>query len=115
MPSPTSRALPFELQRSWGFASLHPRAGSPAEHLGWGARLYAVAALRGLKAIVRYASKPYGVGGTFASCVVPGSGWASDRLGTAALLPVAGTAAGVASFVGATVGATGVVEFGVSG
>src|SRR5688500_14973016 len=32
-----------------GFAALHPRAGSPAEHLGWGARLYAVAALRGLR------------------------------------------------------------------
>src|SRR6185436_9277315 len=29
-------------QRSWGSASLHPRAGSPAEHLGWGARLYAI-------------------------------------------------------------------------
>src|SRR5438552_17367102 len=26
---------------SWGSASLHPRAGSPAEQLGWGARLYA--------------------------------------------------------------------------
>ena len=39
---------------SWGFArkaSLHPRAGSPAEHLGWGARLYALAALRGLRQI----------------------------------------------------------------
>jgi len=27
---------------SWGFAALHPRAGSPAEHPGWGARLCAV-------------------------------------------------------------------------
>ena len=36
---------------SWGSAALHPRAGSPAEHLGWGARLYAVAALRGLRQI----------------------------------------------------------------
>jgi hypothetical protein len=27
---------------------LHPRAGSPAEQLGWGARLYAFATLRGL-------------------------------------------------------------------
>jgi hypothetical protein len=26
---------------SWGSASLHPRAGSPAEHLGWGGSLYA--------------------------------------------------------------------------
>jgi len=34
---------------TWGYAALHPRAGSPAEHLGWGARLYAFATLRGLK------------------------------------------------------------------
>jgi len=40
----------FVLQRSWGSAPLHPRAGAPAEHLGWGARLYAIAALRGLNA-----------------------------------------------------------------
>jgi hypothetical protein len=33
---------------SWGSATLHPRAGSPAEHLGWGARLYAIARYRGL-------------------------------------------------------------------
>jgi len=33
---------------SWGFAALQPRAGSPAEHLGWGARLYAVARYRRL-------------------------------------------------------------------
>ncbi len=30
----------------WGS---RPRAGSPAEHLGWGARLYAVACSRRLK------------------------------------------------------------------
>ena len=35
-------------------ASLHPRAGSPAEQLGWGARLYAVAALRGLNSSSEY-------------------------------------------------------------
>jgi hypothetical protein len=32
---------------SWGSASLHPRAGSPTEQLGWGARLYAVACFAG--------------------------------------------------------------------
>src|SRR5688500_10667313 len=34
---------------SWGSAALHPRAGSPAEHLGWGARLYAVTRSAGLR------------------------------------------------------------------
>ena len=53
----------------------------------------------------------YGVGGTFASCVGPPFGCASDTLGTSAFVPVAGVTAGVASFVGAT----GAVEFGVSG
>jgi hypothetical protein len=32
---------------TWGSAALHPRAGSPAEHLGWGARLYAFARYAG--------------------------------------------------------------------
>ena len=36
-----SRARSSYLVVTWGSASLHPRAGSPAEHLGWGARLYA--------------------------------------------------------------------------
>jgi len=36
-------------KRSWGSASLHPRAGSPAGQPGWGARLYAIAAFRGLR------------------------------------------------------------------
>ena len=30
-----------------GASLLHPRAGSPAEHLGWGARLYAVTRFAG--------------------------------------------------------------------
>ena len=34
---------------SWGFAALHPRAGSPAEQLGWGARLYAVSRSAGFE------------------------------------------------------------------
>ena len=37
---------------SWGYASLHPSAGSPAEHLGWGARLYAVGRFAGLLRLV---------------------------------------------------------------
>jgi len=44
----TLRALDASYWSStWGSAALHPRAGSPAEHLGWGARLYAIATLRG--------------------------------------------------------------------
>ncbi len=34
----------------WGFAALHPRAGSPAEQLGWGARLYALGRSAGSQA-----------------------------------------------------------------
>jgi hypothetical protein len=34
---------------SWGSAPLHPRAGSPAEHLGWGARLYAFTRCAGFR------------------------------------------------------------------
>ncbi len=52
--SSVARSAGFALSSprgSWGSAALHPRAGSPAEHLGWGARLYAVAALRGLRQI----------------------------------------------------------------
>jgi len=52
--SAASRATTRVFHGSWGSAckaSLHPRAGSPAEHLGWGARLYAAAALRGLRPI----------------------------------------------------------------
>jgi hypothetical protein len=43
----------FSIAGSWGSAAaaLHPRAGSPAEHLGWGARLYAAATLRGLRVV----------------------------------------------------------------
>ena len=46
--SAAPRALNNFHNASWGSAPLHPRAGSPAEHLGWGARLYAIATLRGL-------------------------------------------------------------------
>ena len=46
--SAASRALPSAPKSTWGCAALHPRAGSPAEQLGWGARLYAVARYRGL-------------------------------------------------------------------
>ncbi len=52
--SSVARSAGFALSSprgSWGSAALHSRAGSPAEHLGWGARLYAVAALRGLRQI----------------------------------------------------------------
>src|SRR5687767_9270905 len=35
-----------------GCAALHPRAGSPAEHLGWGARLYANTRFAGYNAAV---------------------------------------------------------------
>ena len=34
--------------RSWGFATLHPRAGSPAGQPGWAARLYAIGRVRPL-------------------------------------------------------------------
>src|SRR5882724_6345000 len=37
----------------WGSAALQPRAGSPPEHLGWGARLYAAARSRGLRRLLR--------------------------------------------------------------
>jgi len=33
---------------TWGFRYAPTQGGSPAEHLGWGARLYAVARDRGL-------------------------------------------------------------------
>jgi hypothetical protein len=46
--SPATAGSPSYRIGSWGSAALHPRAGSPAEHLGWGARLYAVARYRGL-------------------------------------------------------------------
>jgi hypothetical protein len=50
-PSPVAShhgLVEFTYSMTWGSAALHPRAGSPAEHLGWGARLYAFATLRGL-------------------------------------------------------------------
>ena len=46
--SPAPRASDIFHDGSWGFAALHPRAGPPAEQLGWGARLYALARFRGL-------------------------------------------------------------------
>ena len=38
---PLRRLGDLLLTYSWGCASLHPRPGSPAEHLGWGGSLYA--------------------------------------------------------------------------
>ena len=40
--SPASRANLIIRDVILGFAALHPRPGSPAEHLGWGGSLYAV-------------------------------------------------------------------------